>query len=233
MAGRSNKDDFNSLDLKSKSLKAGYTDVNHFLISKSFMTSLPSLFGTEKEGSTADSRILPRYKSFKSFDQQLEFTGGLKDMKGKLLQVVTHSNTHIYVVLGGTVTIAAKACVSRADVFVRELFSWMSSTFHMLSNLSGNMSKAEGWNYVSHRVRLIFAHLQKSRSPGYGTKDPANMIWGCLKGKAAADGMLSTTFHKHPGVATVLNTHLQQSVVMRDEFDHVAKDLKKRHCQAH
>jgi hypothetical protein len=64
MAGRSAKDDVNSLDLESKSVKAGYADVNHFLISKSCMSSLPALFGTDKEGSTADSRILPRYKTF-------------------------------------------------------------------------------------------------------------------------------------------------------------------------
>jgi hypothetical protein len=52
------------------------------------------------------------------------------------------------------------------------------------------------------------------------------MIWGCLKGKAAADDMLFTTFHKHPVVATVLHTHLHQSAVMRHEFDQVAKGLK-------
>jgi hypothetical protein len=68
MAGRSTKDDVNLLDLESKSVKAGYADVNHFLISKSFMTSLPALFRTDKEGSTADSRVLPRYKTFESFD---------------------------------------------------------------------------------------------------------------------------------------------------------------------
>jgi hypothetical protein len=96
----------------------------------------------------------------------------------------------------------------------------------MLSIASGNTSKAEAWNYVSHAVRSIFTHLQKSRSPGYRTKDPSNMIWGCLKGKAAADAMLLTTFHKHPVVATVLNMHLQQSTVMRDEFEQVAKGLK-------
>jgi hypothetical protein len=52
------------------------------------------------------------------------------------------------------------------------------------------------------------------------------MIWGCLKGKDAADDMLFTTFHKHPGVDTVLNMHLQQSAVMRDKFNQVAKGLK-------
>jgi hypothetical protein len=129
-------------------------------------------------------------------------------------------------VLERTAKLAAQACVTRADAFARELFSWMSSTFHMLSISLGNTSKAEAWNYVSHAVRSIFVHLQKSRSPGYGTKDSANMIWGCLKGKAAADEMLSTTFHKQPVVATVLNMHLQQSTVMRDEFDQVAKGLK-------
>jgi hypothetical protein len=109
---------------------------------------------------------------------------------------------------------------------VRELFSWMNSTFYMLSISTGNTSKVEAWNYVSHAVWSIFANLQKSRSPGYRTKDPANMIWGCLKGKAAANDMLFTTFQKHPVVATVLNTHLQQSAVMRDEFNQVAKGLK-------
>jgi hypothetical protein len=198
MAGRSTKEDINLLDLKSKSMKAGYADVNHFLTSKSFI-----------EGSTADSRILPRYKTFKSFDPQLNVTGGLTDMKGKIAQVVTHTTTHIDDVLEGSAKLATLACVTRADAFVRELFSWMSSTFHMLSISSGNTSKAEAWNYISHAVRSIFAHLQKSRSPGYGTKDPANMIWRCLKGKAAADDMLFTAYHKHPVVATVLNTHLQ------------------------
>jgi hypothetical protein len=225
MSGRSTKDDVNSLDLESKSVKAGYADVNHFPISNSFMSSLSALFRTDKEGSTANSGILPRYKTFESFDPQLNFTGGLTEMKGKIAQVVTHITTHIDDVLEGSVKLAALACVTRADAFVRELFSWMSSTFHMLSIASGNTSKAEAWNYVSHAVWLIFAHLQKSRSPGYGTKDPANMIWGYLKGKAAADDMLFTTFHKDPVVATVLK-HLQQSAVMRDEFNQVAKGLK-------
>jgi hypothetical protein len=226
MAGRSIKDDVNSLDLESKSVKAGYGGVNHFLISKSFMTALPSLFGTDKEGSAADSRILPRYKTFESFDPQVDYTGGLVDMKDKVLQEVRRSNTHIEDVLAGSARIVAKACVSRSDAFIRELFTWMSSTFHMLSNSSGNTSKAEAWNYVSHAIRAIFGHLQKARSPGYGTKDPSNMIWGCLKGKAAADEMLTTSFRKHPVVATVLNAHLQQSAVMRDEFDSVAKGFK-------
>ena len=75
-------------------------------------------------------------------------------------------------------------------------------------------------------MRSIFAHLQKARSPGYGTKDPSAMIWGCLKGQAAADEMLSTTFRKYPVVSTVLNAHLQQSAVMRDEFEVVVKGFK-------
>jgi hypothetical protein len=172
MAGRSTKDDVNLLDLESESVKAGYADVNHFLISKSFMSSLPVLFGTDKEGSTADSRILPRYKTFEYFDPQLNFTGGLTDMKGKITQVATHTTTHIDNVLDGFAKLAALACVTRADAFIRELFSWTSSTFHMLSIASGNTSKAEAWNYVSHTVWLVFTHMQKSRSPGYGTRNP-------------------------------------------------------------
>ena len=51
------------------------------------------------------------------------------------------------------------------------------------------------------------------------------MIWGCLRGKAAADEMLNILFRKHPVVATVLNDHLQQSAIMRDEFDRNMKRM--------
>jgi hypothetical protein len=68
MASRSTKDDVNSLDLESKAVKAGYGSVNYFLISKSFTLSLPAIFRVEKEGGMGDTKILPKFKTFESFD---------------------------------------------------------------------------------------------------------------------------------------------------------------------
>jgi hypothetical protein len=50
------------------------------------------------------------------------------------------------------------------------------------------------------------------------------MIWGCLRGKAAADEMLNILFRKHPVVAAVLDDQLQHSAIMQDEFD---RNMKK------
>jgi hypothetical protein len=42
----------------------------------------------------------------------------------------------------------------------------------------------------------------------------------------AANEMLSILFRKHSVVSTVLNDHLQQSAIMRDEFEGVIKTLR-------
>jgi hypothetical protein len=217
MAGRFVKDDVNSLELESKAVKAGYGSVNHFLISKSFTLPLPAIFGTEKEGGAGDARILPKFKTFESFDSQLSFTGGLIEIKAKVKLEVESTLAYLNHNLTGAARSVAKACVTDADKFIGEILGWMSATYHMLSKPGGNTSPSENWNYVSHAVRGIFVHLQRARSTGYRTKEVANMIWGCLRGKAAADEMLNISFRKHPVVATVLNDHLQHSAVMREK----------------
>jgi hypothetical protein len=224
MAGRFVKDDMNSLELESKAVKAGYGSVNHFLISKSFTLPLPAIFGTEKEGGAGDAIILPKFKTFKSCDPQLSFIGGLIEIKAKVKLEVESTLAHINHNLTGAARSVAKACVTDAEKSIREILGWMSATYHMLSKAGGNTSPSENRNYVSHAVRGIFAHLQQARSTGYGTKEVANMIWGCLRGKAAADEMLNILFRKHPVVATVLKDHLQHSAIMLDEFD---RNMKK------
>jgi hypothetical protein len=102
----------------------------------------------------------------------------------------------------------------------------MSATYHMLSKAGGNTPPFENWNYVCHSVRAIFAHLQRARFTDYGTKEVANMIWGCSRGKMAANEMLSISFRKHSVAATVLNNHLQQLAIMRDEFEGIIKTLR-------
>jgi hypothetical protein len=84
----------NSLELESKAVKAGYGSVNHFLISKSFTLSLPAIFGNEKEGGAGDARILPKFKTFESFNPQLSFTGGLIEIKAKVKLEVESSRPH-------------------------------------------------------------------------------------------------------------------------------------------
>jgi hypothetical protein len=226
MAGRSTKDDVVSLDLESKAVKAGYGSVNHFLISKSFSLALPTIFGTEKEGGTGDARTLPRFKTFESFDSQEMFTGGLNDVKQKVKKEQEATRAHIEHWLAGSAKLVAKACLAEANAFITELLAWMSATYHMLSKVGGNTSSTENWSYVCHSVRAIFSHLQRARATGYGTKDAANMIWGCLRGQIAANEMLSISFRKHSVVANVLNDHLQHSAIMRDEFDSVIKGLQ-------
>jgi hypothetical protein len=96
-----------------------------------------------------------------------------------------------------------------------------------MSKAGGNTSASENWKYVCQSVRAIFAHLQQARSTVYGTKEVDNMIWGCLQGRMAAKKMLSILFRKHSVVLTVLNDHLQQSAIMRDEFEGFIKMLKE------
>jgi hypothetical protein len=104
------------------------------------------------------------------------------------------ATAHIEYYLTGTAKAVAKVCLADASTFITELLAWMSATYHMLSKAGGNMSESENWNYVCHSVRAIFAHLQQERSTGYGTKEVANIIWGCLRGKMAAHKMLSISF---------------------------------------
>jgi hypothetical protein len=170
MAGRFVK------ELEFKAVKAGYGSVNQFLISKSFTLPLPAIFGTEKEGGAGDARILPKFKTFESFDPQLSFTGGLIEIKAKVKLEVESTLAHINHNLTGAARSVAKACVMDADKFIGEILGWMSATYHMLSKSGGNTSPSENWNYVSYAVCGIFAHLQRARSTGYGTKEVANMI---------------------------------------------------------
>jgi hypothetical protein len=101
---------------------------------------LPAIFGTEKEGGAGDARILPKFKTFESFDSQLSFTGGLIKIKAKVKLEVESTLAHINHNLTGAARPVAKACVTDADKFIGEILGWMSATYHMLSKAGGNTS---------------------------------------------------------------------------------------------
>jgi hypothetical protein len=127
-------------------------------------------------------------------DTQVAFTGGLNDIKQKVKKELEGATADIEYYLTGTAKAVTKVCLADAFTFITELLAWMSAPYHILSKADGNTSASENWIYLCHSVRAIFAHLQRARSTCYGTKEVANMIWGCLRGKTAANEMLSISF---------------------------------------
>ena len=213
-------DNTEDISFQSNTLKAGFKNNHVALAHLSFKRSLPLVFGKDssKVGSR-DSRVLPGLKSFKDWDEGSRFQGqrtvAAKQARAasqELREYMQNSE------LTSEAKLVAGVCLEKSLTFIVQLFDWMTSTHQ--NAMINNRDSVSSWQYVSHSVREIFSSLHQARSAGR-TPNPSSpdVVWGFLQGLKLANELVEVQFEGHRVLSHVLNNHLQDTAVMKSDFN--------------
>jgi len=228
MAVPTGSDNTENMAFLSAAKKAGFDNKDGALAALSFGLALPSVFGkqTGKIGSS-DSRVLPGLKQATDWDDGSQYRGQKRE-SAALVKVVEQNLRAYSANAGNDLTIDAKnlvhECITISNHFVTELFNWMSVTYQ--SGTAAGRSPEPQWKYISHCVRAIFKKLNQVRCAGsIPDAQPCDLVWGFLQGVSMADEFTNENFEGHSVLSHVLNLHLQDRAVMKEEYEETIRSL--------
>ena len=220
MAAETGRDNNEAMDFSSNALKAGFANDMVALARLSFGLPLPAVFGKESSKvGTRDSRILPGLKTAQCWDDGNQYTGQKTEAERRLrnTEEVLHEFNSAEDLSDEGQRVVLE-CQTRTSNFVKGLFSWMTSNYQ--AGVANGRASDPLWKYISHCVREIFNRLHHSRRAGrVPNAPPCDLAWGFLQAIKLADEFVLERFSGHSVLSHVLNLHLQDSAVMKEEFN--------------
>eukprot|EP00536_Pseudo-nitzschia_multiseries_P001613 jgi/Psemu1/3728/gm1.3728_g len=174
-------------------LKSGYESTEAALVVKSFNYALPQVFSSGKN--LSDPMLLGAITTWDSFEGVSVMDRFWHEFERDLKDVVKTLSTEVY----SDISIEGQ---SLALTCIRDSHSFCIS----------NPESATG-------VQAIFEHLHQQACKVRRGADKSFVTWGCLQGRLAAhEFTLKGFFSEQSLVQNVLNEHMQDKAVMREEF---------------
>jgi hypothetical protein len=204
-----------NMTYKVQSKKAGYASTDEALFMSSFEGSLPKVFGNTR----TDMRTLPDANSYEVFDSGNPNTSFKNKLDTAVRKQETLLTNQVDNYLDAEASSVAKACIASAANFVYGLLTWMTSTHISMLHEHGAGTAKDNWLFISHSVNAIIESLAYQRAEGYRAKHPHEIAWACLKARNEQNAIVAKNYGGHEVVINVLNQHLQNSAVMKSEFD--------------
>ena len=203
----------------------------------SFRTTLPYVFGHEKDGVPHTSKhALPAVKSFKEwnpFDQDSGVMNfilqGIHDLKFQIPQDINNE-------LGGEEFAEARRLAldmhSYSHFFVGEMCTWVTG---FVQELTLQATEDEAWTLASQCLKSIFVYLRTVRSAAANAFSDPNKVsrcttymWCLLESHRLMKEFLDASFRNHPCIAPVITLHLFRTRVTKTSFAESIKRLEGR-----
>ena len=203
----------------------------------SFRTTLPYVFGHEKDGVPHTSKhAIPAVKSFREwnpFDQDSGVMNfiikGIHDLKFQIPQDINNE-------LAGEEFAEARRLAldmhSYSHFFIGEMCTWVTG---FVQELSLQSSEEEAWTLASQCLKSVFVHLRTVRSPAANAfSDPNKLsrcttfMWCLWESHRLMKEFLDSSFRNHPCIAPVITLHLFRTRVTKNAFTEAIKRLEGR-----
>lgn len=203
----------------------------------SFRTTLPYVFGHEKDGVPHTSKhALPAVKTFREwnpFDQDSGVMNfilqGIHDLKFQIPQDISNE------LCGDEYAEARRLAIdmhSYSHFFIGEMCTWVTG---FVQELTIQSTEEEAWTLASQCLKSVFVYLRTVRSPAANAfSDPNKLsrcttyMWCLLESHRLMKEFLDSSFRNHPCIAPVVTLHLFRTRVTKTAFAESIKRLEGR-----
>jgi hypothetical protein len=205
------------MDMDTKSRKLDMTVTAHRVIT-SFGREVPLVF---MKGAGTIDKPLSKLTNHLEWDHG-DGSGGLKNEIGRFLdRTCPGAEENIRQRFHGPNNYEARSvaleCLRRAQSFILEMNTFISTFYSEMTNTSGGQHDIESWILTCKIIKVVFYELNLVRAVAARASDVtteeggrrvALVLWGTLRAHKLMSAYSAAKFRRHPSVAPCLMLHL-------------------------